>query len=115
MRIAEEGVCTNPEAPQTTAAVIAKLHDDDRNEQRAALRALARLQDRSVIEALRSFLFAHGGELWPETLVALLKLNDTELLTQLLTILEQSEQEEHHWIAIEALAEMLLQNTEMEG
>lgn len=110
-----EETVTKPEAPPTTAEAIAKLHDDDRNEQRAALRALARLQDRSVIEALRAFLFAHGGELWPETLVALLELNDTELLTQLLTILEQSEQEEHHWIAIEALAEMLLHEAGMEG
>lgn len=98
----------NPRDNLTIDNVMANLQDDDRNVQRAALDTLARLQDRSVIEPLRALLFAHGGTLWPETLSTLLALQDSELVTRLLTVLEQPEEEEHHWIAVEAIAEVLL-------
>ena len=116
-RIAEgiEQPDVHQEDLQTTADVMSKLHDNDRHVQRAALSALGSMQDQSVIEELRSFLFAHGGALWTETLSTLLELNDTKLLPQLLTVLAQPEQEENHWIAVEALAEILAQKTEVES
>ncbi len=98
---------------QNADRMMAKLHDADRNVQRAALDALARLQDRSVIEALRNFLFASGGALWPETVSTLLRLKDTGLWHWLLMILQQPEQEEHHWIAIEALAVLIAPENEV--
>ncbi|WP_089718967.1 HEAT repeat domain-containing protein [Candidatus Entotheonella palauensis] len=88
---------------QNAERVMAKLHDTDRHGQRAALDTLVRLQDRSVIEALRHFLFANGGALWPETLSTLRQLNDSGLCRWLLMALKQPEQEENHWIAIEVL------------
>lgn len=91
---------------RATASVIGKLRDDDRHVQRTALHALSCLGDRVAIEAVRPLLFAHGGELWRETVHTLQSLNDPDLCSFLLATLSQPDSEEHHGIAIEALAEL---------
>ena len=91
---------------RATASVIGKLRDDNRHVQRVALHALSYLGDRTAIEAVRPLLFAYGGELWRETVNTLQSLDDPKLCALLLATLSQPDCEEHHGVAIEALAEL---------
>ncbi|MFQ5872680.1 MAG: HEAT repeat domain-containing protein [Dehalococcoidia bacterium] len=91
---------------QATACIAQRLQDEDREVRRAALHALEVLGDSGVIETVRPLIFAQSGELRREAVVTLKKLGDTEIPDLLLATLQNMEEEEHHWIAIEALAEL---------
>jgi HEAT repeat protein len=89
---------------RAVAAVVPKLHDEDRAVQRAALAALAHFGDRTAMEAIRPLLFASGGELCHDAVRALQRLQDTEMGELLLATLSRQEEEDKHGMAIEALA-----------
>lgn len=82
------------------------LDDEDRHVQCTALEALACLADSAAISAVRPLLFAHGGALWREALTTLQRLRDPEIVSRLVDTLRRPEQEDYHWIAVEALAVM---------
>ena len=88
---------------RATSAILPKLYDDDTHVQRAALEALAHLGDRTAIAAIRPLLFADGGARCHDAVRALQRLEDTDVGAHLLATLSQQDEEEHHWMAVEAL------------
>ena len=89
---------------RATALIVAKLHDDDTHVQRSALESLAHLGDRTAIAAIRPLLFADGGAWRHDAVRVLRRLGDTDVVPHLLATLSQQDEEEYHWMAIEALA-----------
>ncbi|RMF87668.1 MAG: hypothetical protein D6736_12300 [Nitrospinota bacterium] len=87
-------------------AILPRLNHESRPVRCAALEALAALNSSEAIPHLRPLLFAQGGDLRKEVASALKKLGDTELTPFLLRILQDPAEEEKHWMAIEALAEL---------
>jgi HEAT repeat protein len=92
--------------PAIVEALLQTAEDEDRQVRRVALQALAALGDRGAIDVVRPVIFERSGDLRLEAACALKKLEDTALPLVLLRVLEQQEDEENHWIALDALAEI---------
>ncbi|MBI4641397.1 MAG: HEAT repeat domain-containing protein [Candidatus Tectomicrobia bacterium] len=91
---------------RATEPLVRRLSDNDKQVRRVALETLAALGDKSVVGKVRPLIFEQGGDLRREAVSTLKKLGDPDVVHLLLQTLNNQGDEENHWIAVEALAEI---------
>jgi hypothetical protein len=83
------------------------LDDGDRAVCRATLRALpGDMKSEELSACILELMFRFSSELTSDAAGALRRMSDRGSAAQLVAMLDDPEQEEFHWICIDALAEM---------
>jgi HEAT repeat protein len=91
------------------------LGDSDRAVCRAALRAMpAEMKSDELCGRIVDVMFKFSAELTNDAAAALRRMNDWGSASRLVAILDDPNQEEFHWICIDALAEMFAREPETE-
>ena len=94
-------------SPAALGALPRMLNDSDRLVCRAALRALpADMKSEALCARIVGLMFKFSAELTADAAAALRRMRDWDSAKRLLAILDDPNQEEFHWICIDALAEM---------
>jgi len=94
-------------SPAALAALPRMLDDSDQLVCRAALRALpADMKSEELSTRIVGLMFKFSAELTADAAAVLRTMSDWGSARRLLAILEDPNQEEFHWICIDALAEM---------
>jgi len=103
-------------SPAALGALPSMLNDKDPKVCRATLRALpAEMKSEELFERIFEMMFEFSSELVTDAAAALRKMDDWGSASRLVAILDDPEQEEIHWICIDALAEMFAREPSPEG
>ena len=103
-------------SPAALGALPPMLNDKDLKVCRATLRALpAEMKSEELCERIFELMFEFSAELVTGAAAALRKMDDWGSASRLVAILDDPEQEEIHWICIDALAEMFAREPSPEG
>ncbi len=95
------------EGPHLAQYLRQTLEDKNPEVCRAALGALSKeYYDNDCSDRVMKLMFRFSGELREEASATLRRLEDFTTASRLLATLDDPEEEEHHWICIDALAEM---------
>jgi HEAT repeat protein len=95
------------QSPAAVAHLPPMLADGDRKVCRAALRALPRHMASEALSArIFDLMFAFSAELVTDAAAALRRMDDWRSASRLVAMIDDPQQEEFHWICIDALAEM---------
>ncbi len=95
--------------PQAAKYLPRMLEDEDRDVCRAALSSMtAEMQSDNLSDRVTRLIFVFSGELRTEAGAALRRMTGRQGASKLLDILREKEQEEYHWMCIDALAEIFM-------
>lgn len=94
-------------SPTALGALPRMLNDSDRAVCRAALRALpGDTKSEELSARIFDLMFEYSAELVVDAATALRRMDDWGSASRLVALLDDPQQEEFHWICIDALAEM---------
>ena len=87
-------------------AAAALLNDEDRGVRREVLKVLPEMGGEALSERISTLIFENAGDLRQEAAAALRRLGCFTVAGSLIETLNDMEEEENHWICIDALAEL---------